>query len=55
MIEIEVEIDSEVPAAEEVASIEEQILRLEEVAEMQADWRAQAEAQDEVERLLRTT
>ena len=34
--------------------IEEQLLRLEEVAEMQADWRLQAEAQDEVERLLRT-
>ena len=54
MIEIEVEIDTEVPAAE-VAGIEEQILRLEEVAEMQADWRLQAEAQDEVERLLRAT
>ena len=35
--------------------IEEQLLRLEEVAEMQADWRLQAEAQDEVERLLRST
>ncbi len=34
--------------------IEEQLMRLEEVAEMQADWRLQAEAQDEVERLLRT-
>lgn len=54
MIEIEVEIDTEVPAAE-VEGIEEQILRLEEVAEMQADWRLQAEAQDEVERLLRAT
>ncbi|EIE21316.1 hypothetical protein COCSUDRAFT_56538 [Coccomyxa subellipsoidea C-169] len=53
MIEIEVEIDTEVPAAE-VQGIEEQLMRLEEVAEMQADWRLQAEAQDEVERLLRT-
>ncbi|BDA44546.1 hypothetical protein COCOBI_06-0220 [Coccomyxa sp. Obi] len=54
MIEIEVEIDTEVPAAE-VQGIEEQLQRLEEVAEMQADWRLQAEAQDEVERLLRST
>lgn len=54
MIEIEVEMDTEVPAAE-VAGIEEQIMRLEEVADMQADWHVQAEAQDEVERLLRAT
>ena len=52
MIEIEVEMDAEVPAAE-VVGIEEQITHLEEVADMQAGWRAQAEAQDEVERLLR--
>jgi C4-type Zn-finger protein len=54
MIEIEVEIDTEVPAAE-VQGIEEQLSRLEEVAEMQMDWRLQAEAQDEVERLLRAS
>ena len=54
MIEIEVEIDTEVPAAE-VQGIEEQLSRLDEVAEMQADWRLQAEAQDEVERLLRAS
>lgn len=54
MIEIEVEVDADLPAAE-VAGIEEQIQRLQEVAEMQDDWRLQAEAQDEVERLLRAT
>ncbi|KAK9810308.1 hypothetical protein WJX72_008368 [[Myrmecia] bisecta] len=53
MIEIEVEMDTEVAAAE-VVDIEQQIERLGEVAEMQAEWQMQAEAQDEVERLLRT-
>ena len=52
MVEIEVEMDSEVPAAE-VAGIEEQIAALEEVADLQAEARLQAQAQDEVERLLR--
>ncbi|CAL5228093.1 g11163 [Coccomyxa viridis] len=54
MIEIEVEIDAELPAAE-VQGIAEQIDRLEEVAEMQADWKLQADAQDEVERILRAS
>eukprot|EP00884_Botryococcus_braunii_P011594 jgi/Botrbrau1/20435/Bobra.145_2s0002.3 len=53
MIEIEVEMDVEVPAAE-VQGIEAQITRLLEVQDMQSQWAAQAEAQDEVERLLRS-
>ena len=53
MIEIEVEIETQVPAAE-VESIEVQIVRLGEIEELQAEWTLQAEAQDEVERLLRT-
>ncbi|GFR42706.1 hypothetical protein Agub_g3629 [Astrephomene gubernaculifera] len=52
MIEIEVEMDIEVPAAE-VAGIQEQLARLVELEAVQEDWRAQAEARDEVERLLR--
>ncbi|EFJ52995.1 hypothetical protein VOLCADRAFT_85808 [Volvox carteri f. nagariensis] len=52
MIEIEVEMDIEVPAAE-LAGIEEQVARLVELESVQEDWRAQAEARDEVERLLR--
>ncbi|GIL63825.1 hypothetical protein Vafri_17820 [Volvox africanus] len=52
MIEIEVEMDIEVPAAE-VAGIQEQVARLVELESLQEDWRAQAEARDEVERLLR--
>ncbi|GLC33999.1 hypothetical protein PLESTM_000142600 [Pleodorina starrii] len=52
MIEIEVEMDIEVPAAE-VAGIQEQVARLVELESVQEDWRAQAEARDEVERLLR--
>ncbi len=47
MIEIEVEMDIEVPAAE-VAGIEEQVARLVELESLQDDWRAQAEARDEV-------
>lgn len=53
MVEIEVEMDTEVPAAE-VAGIEEQIAALEEVSELAAEAALQAQAQDEVERLLRT-
>jgi len=53
MIEIEVEMDIEVPAAE-LAGIEQQMERLTELESLQDDWRVQAEARDEVERLLRT-
>ncbi|KAG2493008.1 hypothetical protein HYH03_008672 [Edaphochlamys debaryana] len=53
MIEIEVEMDIEVPAAE-VAGIQQQMVRLVELESLQEDWRAQAEARDEVERLLRS-
>ena len=35
------------------AGIAEQIQRLEEIESLQEDWQLQAEAQDEVERLLR--
>ncbi|KAG2423402.1 hypothetical protein HXX76_015367 [Chlamydomonas incerta] len=52
MIEIEVEMDIEVPAAE-VAGIQQQMDRLIELESVAEDWRAQAEARDEVERLLR--
>jgi len=52
MIEIEVEMDIEVPAAE-LAGIEMQLTRLEELESLQDDWRVQAEARDEVERLLK--
>jgi hypothetical protein len=88
MIEIEVEMETEVPAAEVQgedgvhgcvgaasqqpgvfiplrcpqtwssvlgAGIEAQIARLGEIEELQAEWRVQAEAQDEVERLLRAS
>ena len=51
MVEIEVEMDTEVPA--EVAGIEEQIAALEEVSDLAAEAALQAQAQDEVERLLR--
>lgn len=47
------ELDTEVPAEEGVEGIEEQIVRLGEVEELQERWQLQAEAQDEVERLLR--
>ena len=53
MVEIEVEMDTEVPAAE-VAGIEEQIAALKEVSDLAAEAALQAQAQDEVERLLRT-
>ncbi|EFJ14898.1 hypothetical protein SELMODRAFT_445727 [Selaginella moellendorffii] len=55
MIEIEVEMDMDVIAAETagaVARIEEQIQGLMEVEELQKKWKIQAEAADEVERLL---
>eukprot|EP00198_Chlamydomonas_reinhardtii_P009690 XP_001699027.1 predicted protein [Chlamydomonas reinhardtii] len=46
MIEIEVEMDIEVPAAE-VAGIQQQMDRLIELESVAEDWRAQAEARDE--------
>lgn len=52
MIEIEVEMEIDVAAAE-LVGIGEQIERLTELEELQEEWRTQAEAQDEVERLLR--
>ena len=48
----QVEMDKEVPAAE-VDGMAEQIARLMEVDDLQAEWQAAAEASDEVERLLR--
>eukprot|EP00877_Chromochloris_zofingiensis_P002415 jgi/Chrzof1/12174/Cz06g23240.t1 len=54
MIEIEVEMEIEVPAAE-LAGIEEQIDRLYELEDLQQEWQLQAEAQDEVEKLLRSS
>ncbi|KAL8141591.1 hypothetical protein V2J09_014623 [Rumex salicifolius] len=57
MIEIEVEMDTDVPAAESASNIEsiasqiEQIMELENLEER---WKLQAEANDEVERLLST-
>jgi hypothetical protein len=53
MIEIEVEMDTDLPAAE-VLGIEQQIARLSEIESLQEEWQIQAEAQDEVERLLRS-
>lgn len=44
--------DVELPAAE-VEGLADQISRLLEVEDLQAQWRAAAEASDEVERLLR--
>ncbi|KAG1656631.1 hypothetical protein FOA52_008636 [Chlamydomonas sp. UWO 241] len=52
MIEIEVEMDLEVPAAE-LADIEQQIMALSEMESYRDEWAMQAEARDEVERLLR--
>lgn len=51
MIEIEVEMDMEVPAAE-VVGIEAQINKLVELESLQEDWRTQAEARDEVRQAL---
>ncbi len=53
MIEIEVEMETQVPMSE-MQGIEVQIARLSEIEELQSEWKLQAEAQDEVERLLRT-
>ncbi|XP_010272520.1 PREDICTED: uncharacterized protein LOC104608279 isoform X4 [Nelumbo nucifera] len=55
MIEIEVEMDSDVLAAEAVSnaeSIAEQIQQIMELENLEERWRMQAEANDEVERLL---
>ncbi|CAO2210664.1 unnamed protein product [Urochloa humidicola] len=55
MIEIEVEMDSDVIAAEAVSSAErisEQIQQLMEIDSLEEQWRIQAEANDEAERLL---
>ncbi|PIA34312.1 hypothetical protein AQUCO_03800122v1 [Aquilegia coerulea] len=55
MIEIEVEMDSDVLAAESVSnaeSIAEQIEQIMELENLEQRWRMQAEANDEVERLL---
>ncbi|KAJ8649525.1 hypothetical protein MRB53_002548 [Persea americana] len=55
MIEIEVEMDSDVLAAEAVSnaeSIAEQIQQIMELENLEQRWRMQAEANDEVERLL---
>ena len=53
MIEIEVEMEADVAAAEVADGIGAQVERLAELEALQEEWRAQAEAQDEVERLLR--
>lgn len=50
MIEIEVEMELQVPA-EELAGIEEQMVRLEELEELREEWTIAAEAQDEVMRM----
>lgn len=47
MIEIEVEMEIELPEAE-LVGIEQQMMRLEELEGLQDDWRLQAEARDEV-------
>ncbi|KAI3436374.1 hypothetical protein D9Q98_002427 [Chlorella vulgaris] len=54
MIEIEVEMEADLPAAE-VLGIEQQIQRLSEIESLQEEWQIQAEAQDEVERMLRSS
>lgn len=53
MIEIEVEMETQVPLSE-MEGIEVQIAKLGEIEELQSEYKLQAEAQDEVERLLRT-
>ncbi|MCO5583818.1 hypothetical protein L7F22_037732 [Adiantum nelumboides] len=58
MIEIEVEMDLDVMAAEAgstMASIAAQIERLAEVERLQKQWKIQAEANDELERLLQSS
>jgi len=55
MIEIEIEMDSDVIAAEAASSAErisEQIQQLMEIDSLEEQWRIQAEANDEAERLL---
>ncbi|KAK3013970.1 hypothetical protein RJ639_008130 [Escallonia herrerae] len=55
MIEIEVEMDSDVLAAEAASNVEsvaEQIQQIMELENLEERWRIQAEANDEVERLL---
>uniref|UniRef100_A0A7N0RCP7 Uncharacterized protein n=1 Tax=Kalanchoe fedtschenkoi TaxID=63787 RepID=A0A7N0RCP7_KALFE len=55
MIEIEIEMDTEVLAAEAVSNAEriaEQIQQIMELENLEEKWRIQAEANDEVERLL---
>ena len=52
MIEIEVEMETDVPAAE-VAGIEAAVVALEEAEDMATEWMVQASAADEVEKLLR--
>ncbi|CAI5943762.1 unnamed protein product [Closterium sp. NIES-65] len=57
MIEIEVEMDADVPTAEAAgaaASIADQIERLMEVESLQKEWKQQAEVNDQLERLLRS-
>ncbi|XP_057822133.2 uncharacterized protein LOC131034612 isoform X2 [Cryptomeria japonica] len=57
LIEIEVEMDVDVFAAEtatNTASIAEQIERLMELEDLEKQWQIQAEANDEIERLLRS-
>ncbi|GAQ81528.1 hypothetical protein KFL_000830100 [Klebsormidium nitens] len=57
MIEIEVEMDNDVLAAESAgaaANIAEEVERLMELNSLQSQWQIQAEANEEVERLLRT-
>ncbi|CAA6672987.1 unnamed protein product [Spirodela intermedia] len=57
MIEIEVEMDSDLLAAEATSnaeSITEQINQAMEIENLEEEWRIQAEANDEVERLLRS-
>ena len=53
MIEIEVEMDLEIPAAE-LEGIEQQMVRLVELEGLQEEASLQAEARDEVEKLLRS-
>lgn len=55
MIEIEVEMDSDVLAAEAMSNVEsiaEQIQKIMELENLEERWRLQAEANDEAERLL---
>ncbi len=54
MIEIEVEMDTELPDAE-LLGLEEQIERLAELESISEEMKLQAEARDEVEKLLRSS